>query len=65
MPTKRTIYRVPLINVNVIGQRCGYGEGPTLEAAQRDALQQARKIDRDAKLSEDGLSCLFWSRCLC
>lgn len=65
MTTKRTIFRVPLVNVNIIGQRCGYGEGPTLEAAQQDALAQARKLDRNAKLSKDGQECLFWARCLC
>ena len=34
--------RIYLCNLAVLGQRCGYGEGSTLEAAIADALAYAR-----------------------
>lgn len=52
-------FKVVLVNVQTIGARCGYGEGHTLEAAQNDALQQARRRDPHAYLSNGGYEVYF------
>lgn len=51
---KRPLFRVELINYQTLHAQCGCGVGKTLEAAQRDALERARRIDHNAKLSANG-----------
>jgi hypothetical protein len=33
--------RCPIVNVRVVGQRCGFGEGRTWAEARKAALEQA------------------------
>jgi len=41
--------RVPLINVQTLGAKAGYGEGKTRDEAIADALARAKQIDPNAK----------------
>jgi len=53
-------YRVELVNVQTIGARCGYGEGETLEDAQREAMRRLTDEQRrTASLSSCGYMVRF------
>ena len=56
------IYKVYLLNANVIGQMCGYGEGFTHEAAIADALMQARRRDERAYYDANTRQVVFSAR---
>ena len=45
---KTELVKVHLVNVRVLGQRCGFGEGITHDAAITDALRIARLSDPNA-----------------
>jgi len=61
MSAKKTtkVYRVALVNSQTIGARCGHGYGKTLAEAQQNALQLAREIDPNARLSSCGTQVWF------
>lgn len=52
-------YKVFIVNVQTVGAHAGYGWGKTLEEAQKDALEQARKTDPAAYLSPGGYQVYF------
>jgi hypothetical protein len=57
--------KVHLMNTRQIGTRYGYGEGKTHGEAVSDALRQARKIDSDAKFSEQSRCVEFNGGAVC
>jgi len=52
--TKPASYRVYLVNVQTVLARYGYGEGKTLEEAQRNAMQRVRDLGFSPMLSDCG-----------
>lgn len=46
-------FKIYLCNVKVIGQRCGFGEGSTRQAAIADAMIQAKARDENAKYNQN------------
>ena len=48
------MYRVEIVNVMIVGQSCGVGQGKTLAKAQADAMRIAKASYGDATLSPSG-----------